>query len=145
MAMKITNAKVLASATVKAGLVGIGLVALLLLAGYAISPLYTRVGNSATSNVTKISETPSAASTINQSHAHAELTVFLNGVLLNFSGSKYQTKDLLMHFEGGDGFTLHKHSRNAWLGPFFESLGMKFADDCLTLDNGSSYCTNLDS
>ncbi|HJT10241.1 MAG TPA: hypothetical protein VJ771_05600 [Candidatus Nitrosotalea sp.] len=78
-------------------------------------------------------------------HAHATLAVFVNENLLNFSSSKYQNRDMLMHFEGGDGFTLHKHFRYAWLGSFFESLNMSLGENCLVINNGSSYCSNLES
>ncbi|MDE1728043.1 MAG: hypothetical protein KGH81_02545 [Thaumarchaeota archaeon] len=78
-------------------------------------------------------------------HAHATLAVFVNGNLLNFSSSKYQNRDMLMHFEGGDGFTLHRHFRYAWLGPFFESLNMSLGENCLVINNGSSYCSNLEN
>ncbi len=78
-------------------------------------------------------------------HIHAALMIFVNGESLDFSDPKYQKKDLLMHFENGDGFTLHKHSRSAWLGPFFKSLNMTLAQNCLVIDNGSSYCTNFDN
>jgi hypothetical protein len=47
-----------------------------------------------------------------------------------------------MDFENRDGFPLHKHARFAWLGSFFESLNMSFAQNCLIVSNGSSYCSN---
>jgi hypothetical protein len=50
-----------------------------------------------------------------------------------------------MDFENGDDFTLHKHARFASLGPFFESLNMSFSQNCLTLNNGSSYCSNFNN
>ena len=86
------------------------------------------------------------SSTIDRNtHAHATLAVFVNGNVLNFSSGKYQNRDMLMHFEGGDGFTLHKHSRSAWLGPFFESLNMSLGKNCLVISNGSSYCSNIEN
>jgi hypothetical protein len=81
----------------------------------------------------------------NKSHAHPALMVFVNGKVLDFSNSKYQKRDLLMDFENGDGFTLHKHARFGWLGPFFESLNMSLAQNCLTISNGSSYCSNFNN
>jgi len=78
-------------------------------------------------------------------HAHAALLMFVNGELQDFSAQKYQGQDLRIHFENGDGFTLHNHDRSSWLGPFFESLNMTLANNCLTLANGSSYCSNFDS
>lgn len=83
--------------------------------------------------------------TANPNHTHAALMIFVNGKSLGFSDQKYQNKDMLMHFENGDGFTLHKHSRSAWLGPFFKSLNMTLDQNCLVINNGSSYCTKFDS
>jgi hypothetical protein len=81
----------------------------------------------------------------NQSHAHAVIMVFINGKALNFSNPKYQNSDLLMDFENGNGYILHKHASFAWLGAFFESLNMSLARNCLTLNNRSSYCSNFDN
>ena len=50
-----------------------------------------------------------------------------------------------MDFENRDGFPLHKHARFAWLGSFFESLNMSFAQNCLIVSNGSSYCSNFNN
>ena len=49
-----------------------------------------------------------------------------------------------MDFENRDGFPLHKHARFAWLQSFFESLNMSFAQNCLIVSNGSSYCSNFE-
>jgi len=78
-------------------------------------------------------------------HVHAALMMFVNGELQDFSAQRYQDQDLRIHFENGDGFTVHKHDRSSWLGPFLESLNMTFANNCLTLANGSSYCSNFDN
>jgi hypothetical protein len=78
-------------------------------------------------------------------HFHAALMMFVNGALQDFSAQKYQDQDLRIHFENGDGFTLHKHDRSSWLGPFLESLNMTLANNCLTVANGSSYCGNFDN
>lgn len=81
----------------------------------------------------------------NDNHAHAALMVFVSDEVIDFSDKRYQDQDILTHFENGDGVTLHNHSRRAWLGMFFESLNMTLAKNCLTLNNGSSYCSGLDN
>lgn len=80
-----------------------------------------------------------------QGHTHAAFMVFIDGKAVDFSGSKYQNKDLLTHFENGDGATLHNHSRKAWVGMFLQTLNMTLANNCLTLNDGSSYCSDLDN
>jgi hypothetical protein len=71
--------------------------------------------------------------------------MYVAGELQDFSGQKYQDQDLRMLFENGDGFTLHKHDRTSWLGPLLESLNMMLVNNCLTLANGSSYCSNFNN
>jgi hypothetical protein len=78
-------------------------------------------------------------------HAHTALLIFVNGKPLDFSSPRYQNQDLLMHFENGDGFTLHKHDKRSWLGYLLASLNMTLADNCLSLATGLSYCSNFDS
>lgn len=81
----------------------------------------------------------------NEGHAHAAFMIFVNGKAVDFSDKKYQNQDILTHFENGDGVTLHNHSRKAWLGMFLQTLNMTLAKNCLTLDNGSSYCSDFDN
>lgn len=81
----------------------------------------------------------------NDTHAHATMVVSIDGKILDFSGKRFQNKDLLMHFEGSDGTTVHKHSRSAWLGPFFNSLNMTFEQNCIILYNGSQYCNSFEN
>lgn len=80
-----------------------------------------------------------------QGHAHAAFMVFVKDKALDFSNEKYQNQDLLTHFENGSGVIFHNHSRVAWLGTFLETLNMTLAKNCLTLDNGSSYCSDFDN
>ncbi|MFY9299591.1 MAG: hypothetical protein WAO91_00170 [Candidatus Nitrosotenuis sp.] len=81
----------------------------------------------------------------NEGHVHAALMVFVNGKSIDFSDAKYQNRDMLAHFENGDGITLHNHSKRAWLGMFFQTLNITFAKNCFTLDNGTSYCSDFDN
>lgn len=121
--------------------IAVGWTILALVTAFFIWPHIAEIENEGKTNHVSIN----SSNTDRTTHAHAILAVFVNGNLLNFSASKYQDRDMLMHFENGDGFTLHKHSRNAWLGPFLESLNMKLANDCITLDNSSFYCTNFNN
>lgn len=95
---------------------------------------------SSTSNATGVKATQPT-----QGHTHAAFMVFVDGKAVDFSGNEYQNKDLLTHFENGDGVTLHNHSRKAWLGMFLQTVNMTLANNCLTLDNGSSYCSDFDN
>jgi hypothetical protein len=79
-----------------------------------------------------------------ESHVHAALMVFVNEKAINFSSVIYQNQDLLSHFENDDGVILHNHSKRVWLGMFFQTINMTLAKNCLTLDDGSSYCSDFD-
>lgn len=122
-------------------IIAVGWTALALVTAFLIWPYITNMKKEGKTD----DVTTSNFNTNRNTHAHATLAVFVNGNLLNFSSSKYQNRDMLMHFEGGDGFTLHKHFRYAWLGPFFESLNMSLGENCLVINNGSSYCSNLEN
>jgi hypothetical protein len=142
--------------TIKTGFIAIGLFVGFLTISYIVAPSFIYQHNNKNNTATNEGSLQSTnarpdlygnlvGGSVNESHAHAALLVFVNGKILNFSTPKYQKRDLLMDFENGDGFTLHKHARFAWLGPFFESLNMSFAQNCLTLSYGSSYCSNFNN
>lgn len=81
----------------------------------------------------------------NGSHIHAAFMIFVNGKTVDFFDPRYQNQDMMTHFENGDGVTLHNHSRKAWLGMFLQTLNMTLAGNCLTLNNGTSYCSDFES
>ena len=85
-------------------------------------------------------------------HEHANFAVFLNDVQFNFNQSKYMTnestevgKRQFVHMHDMNGGIIHLHAPGITLGRFFDSLGMQLNSTCLTLDNGSSYCTSENS
>ncbi|MEK9159917.1 MAG: hypothetical protein AAB383_04270 [Patescibacteria group bacterium] len=80
-------------------------------------------------------------------HEHADFKVYLNGEVHDFAQDKYMStaEHKLSHFthlHDGDGEIIHKHMSTITLGDFFESLGMKFTEECFNLEGGVSYCTN---
>ncbi len=76
-------------------------------------------------------------------HIHADFLVYINNNPITF-GAKYFVKDSRVHIEHGSGAgtVMHMHSTSTPLGLFFNSLGMKFTNECFTLDNGKSYCND---
>ncbi len=77
-------------------------------------------------------------------HIHADFAVFINDNQMDFNNEKYFLKSAFMHVErdddGSDGKKLHMHSTNVPLWVFFESIGMNFNRNCITLENGESFC-----
>ena len=47
-----------------------------------------------------------------------------------------------IHVENNDGNTLHRHATRVPVGEFFRSVGMNVTNNCFTLENKTSYCSN---
>ena len=77
---------------------------------------------------------------VGSTHEHAAFKLFINGQSIDFSQPKYQVKSQYIHFEGGDGNTIHKHATGVDIDFLFETIGIKFTSECLTMDNGTQYC-----
>ncbi len=86
---------------------------------------------------------------VGSTHEHTAIGLFINGQMVDFSLPQYLGKSQYTHFEGGDGIekqTAHKHATGVDIGFLFESMDIKFNEECLIMDNGESYCndgTNL--
>lgn len=82
----------------------------------------------------------------NDIHVHADFAVYLDGVPVDFTESKYQSTESghlhpTLHLHDGKGNILHRHADGVTLSDFFKSLGMKFTKQCFTQDNGVSHCS----
>jgi len=78
-------------------------------------------------------------------HYHADFKVFINGEAIDFNTPEYFVKSRFIHVEndqqGDSGDVLHMHASGVPLWVFFESIGMKFDEECFAFD-GNDYCTN---
>ena len=79
---------------------------------------------------------------LGSTHVHADFKVYILGNPIDFSLSKYQLKDQLTHVENDDGDVIHMHATRINLGYFFETIGMKIDNNCITLDIGNKYCNH---
>ncbi|MBI2148920.1 hypothetical protein HYU23_04520 [Candidatus Woesearchaeota archaeon] len=88
-------------------------------------------------------------------HIHADWKIYINGQQLDFTGKDHMTRmksgssvSSFIHVDSGapapekTGDVIHMHAKGIPLWIFFESLGMKFNNDCLVLDTGEKYCNN---
>ena len=73
----------------------------------------------------------------------------VNGTPIDFSQPQYQVKSRLIHVEGGDGFTLHRHTDRVPFGEFLRSENMNIEGSCFSIAEGNSnqqgpqeYCSN---
>jgi len=76
-------------------------------------------------------------------HEHAVFAVILDGQKIDFSQTKYQvetTRSPLIHMEGGDGTTLHRHVQGVTFGQFLDTVNMGIQDGCFVRDDGAEFC-----
>lgn len=87
--------------------------------------------------------------TAGSAHEHAAFIINVNGTPIDFSQPQYQVKSRLIHVEGGDGFTLHRHTDRVPFGEFLRSENMNIEGSCFSIGEGTSnqqgqqeYCSN---
>jgi hypothetical protein len=82
---------------------------------------------------------------LGSAHEHAIFEVKLDGQNVDFSQRQYQvsaTGNQFIHFEGGDGTTIHKHSIRVPIGEYLHSVDMDIRDGCFIHDNGGQFCND---
>jgi dipeptidyl aminopeptidase/acylaminoacyl peptidase len=79
---------------------------------------------------------------VGSAHEHAAFAIKINGKQIDFSQPKYQLQSRLIHVEGGDGTTLHRHATGVPFAEFIKSVNMNIENGCFTLDDGKQYCNN---
>lgn len=82
-------------------------------------------------------------------HEHADFAVYLDGKKFDFTGGKYQSSEINpldsdAHLHDGNGDVTHKHRKGITLSYFFETIGMKFDNQCFVTDDGKEYCNTTD-
>ena len=87
---------------------------------------------------------PEGAGALGSEHSHAAILVKVFGDTFDFSSPTYQIKTSWIHFEGGDGTTVHKHAKGVKIGYLFDSLKLKLDDKCFVFQDGRQFCTNED-
>lgn len=73
-------------------------------------------------------------------HSHISLVLFVNDEQVDLSQFKYMLKDRLVHLENNDGVVIHKHATGVTVPYYLSTLGIKIAQNCLTLDTNEQYC-----
>jgi hypothetical protein len=87
---------------------------------------------------------PEGAGPLGSEHSHAAILVKIFGDTFDFSLPAYQIKTSWIHFEGGDGTTVHKHATGVKMGYLFNSLKLGLDDKCFVFQDGRQFCTNED-
>lgn len=84
---------------------------------------------------------PSGTGTLGSEHTHQGIAVMIFGELIDFSFPEFQVQDRKVHFEGGEGYTVHRHATGVPVGYFLETLGFRFDNDCVSFE-GNDFCTD---
>jgi hypothetical protein len=82
---------------------------------------------------------------VGSAHEHAAFAIKINGKQIDFSQPKYQLQSRLIHVEGGDGTTLHRHATGVPFDEFLKSVNMNIKNGCFILDDGKQYCNNKEN
>jgi hypothetical protein len=64
------------------------------------------------------------------------------GQQFDYTSTAYQLKSPYIHFEKGNGETVHLHAANVTLGYLFQTLHIGFTDKCFTFPDQRTFCTN---
>jgi hypothetical protein len=75
-------------------------------------------------------------------HIHAGLLTMIYGQQFDFTSTAYQLKSPYIHFEKGNGETVHMHAANVTIGFLFDTLKIGFDDKCFTFPDKRAFCTN---
>ena len=75
-------------------------------------------------------------------HIHAGLLTMIYGQQFDFTSTAYQLKSPYIHFEKGNGETVHMHAANVTMGFLFDTLKIGLDDKCFTFPDKRAFCTN---
>ncbi|HEX9846616.1 MAG TPA: protein-disulfide isomerase [Candidatus Nitrosotenuis sp.] len=88
---------------------------------------------------------PAGAGPLGDEHEHASMLVRIHGDKFDFALPAYQVKSPYIHFEGGDGNTVHRHASGVPLGFLFNSLKVGLNDECFIFPDKTpehTFCTD---
>ncbi len=88
---------------------------------------------------------PPGAGRLGDEHEHAGILVLIHDDRFDFSLPPYQVKSPFIHFEGGDGNTVHRHASNVNLGFLFDTIKIGLTNECYVFPDRASdhtFCTD---
>lgn len=80
-------------------------------------------------------------------HVHSDFSFYILGEHIDLTAEQYQSSaerinHPTMHFHDGVDTMIHRHAAGITLGEFMRSLGLTLTSDCITLNTGTTYCTD---
>lgn len=91
-------------------------------------------------NMSNVPVLPSGIGVLGSEHTHQGISAMIYGELIDFSIPDFQVRDRMIHFEGQEGFTIHRHATGVPVGYFLETLGFRFDKNCISFD-GNDFCS----
>jgi len=92
---------------------------------------------------------PPGAGIFGDEHEHTSILARIFGDKFpgptGFSSPAYQIKTRWIHFEGSDGYTIHRHASGVTLGYLFDTLEIGLNDECLVFQSQEgqrTFCTD---
>ncbi len=88
---------------------------------------------------------PPGAGPLGDEHEHASMLVRIHTDKFDFALPAYQVKSPYIHFEGGDGNTIHRHASGVSLGFLFNSLKIGLSNECFIFPDKApehTFCTD---
>ena len=82
-------------------------------------------------------------------HTHADLAMWVEGQKIDLSAGKYMLdeesadpeKETNPHLHDGNGLVIHRHKSGQSIGEFLKAINITATEQCITLDSGTSACT----
>jgi hypothetical protein len=88
---------------------------------------------------------PSDSSTdLGQVHERATILVKVFGDKFDFSSPKFHLQDPRINIEPSDPNLIHRNSKDATLGLFFDTIGFQLSQDCFVFPDGRKFCNDSD-
>lgn len=85
---------------------------------------------------------PPNAGALGSAHVHAGIVMNVFGDSFEFHLPAYQVKTPWIHFEGGNGDTIHRHATGVTLAYLFDSLSVGMTEECIEFPDGRQFCTD---
>lgn len=81
-------------------------------------------------------------SQINEVHQHAGILFMIHGEKFDLNNLRYQQASYWINFQSPYDDIIHIHGDRVTIGYLFETLNFKLDEQCITIPDGTSYCTD---
>jgi len=90
------------------------------------------------------SKTDDSSFIFGSAHEHASISVIIFDDQFDLTKPNFQLQSSFIHLENSDGYVIHRHSKDATFGYFFETLNLRLLSDCILFNDRTKFCSNED-